>query len=163
MPRTSDPKTAPSKARISGAAVKKSPARKAPTATAAAVQAVTPAKRREKPAEVVDTSPYLRFYPARNLHSRLIEILDQIEHSSDATLHRTRLSESVSELTAAGLDYYFTRTLKEAKVGFVTQQSANIGLIGVKQLMAPVIRNIVGRLEHAQLQAIAQSIREFMK
>jgi hypothetical protein len=28
--------------------------------------------------------------------------------------------------------------------------------------MAPVIRNIVGRLEHAQLQSVARTIRELM-
>ena len=118
--------------------------------------------RREKIVEGVDAVPFLRFYPAKDLHKRLLAVLDQIEDASDSTMHRTKLSESVNELTSAGLDYYFIRTLKEAKVGFVTQQSANIGIIGVQQVMAPVIRNIVGRLEHAQLQAIANSIRQLM-
>lgn len=116
-----------------------------------------------KSIEGIDAKPFLRFYPARDLHSRLLTLLDQIEESSDARLFSGKLSESVRELTSAGLDYYFVKTLKQAKVGFVTQQSANLGLIGVQQVMAPVIRNIIGRLEHAQLQAIARSIRQLMK
>lgn len=133
---------------------KKVAAKRSPAA-APAVQA--------KPSAAQDSKPSLRFYPETDLHRRLIALLDQIEESTDATLHRVTLSESVRELTTAGLDYYFVRTLKDAKVGFVTQQSANLGLMGVQQVMAPVIRNIIGRLEHAQLQAIAQSIRQMMK
>lgn len=145
--------------------VKKVAARKAPAKksaaekTAAAKVSVKP----RKSIEGIDAKPFLRFYPARDLHSRLLTLLDQIEESSDARLFSGKLSESVRELTSAGLDYYFVKTLKQAKVGFVTQQSANLGLIGVQQVMAPVIRNIIGRLEHAQLQAIARSIRQLMK
>ena len=136
-------------------AAKKSIVKKTPVATVASKQT--------KSTEAIDSKPSLRFYPTKDLHARLITLLDQIEDSSDATLHRTKLSESVRELTSAGLDYYFVRVLKEARVGFVTQQSASLGLMGVQQVMAPVIRNVIGRLEHAQLQAIAQSIRLLMK
>jgi len=118
--------------------------------------------KRKKNIEDADVLTSLRFYPAKDLHRRLLLVLDEIETASDATLHNTKLSETVNELTSAGLDYYFIRTLKEAKAGFVTQQSANIGIIGVKQVMAPVVRNIIGRLEHAQLQIIARSIRHLM-
>ena len=118
--------------------------------------------KRKKPIEEADVVPALRFYPTTDLHTRLLAVLDLIESASDATPHRTKLSELVNELTGAGLDYYFIQTFKDAKVGFVTQQSANIGMIGVKQVLAPVIRNILGRLGHTQLQSIAKSIRKLM-
>ena len=132
----------------------KSPVPKAPAAKTTI--------KRKKNVEDADASASLRFYPAKDLHKRLLLVLDEIEKAPDAKLHNTKLSETVNELTSAGLDYYFIRTLKEAKAGFVTQQSANIGIIGVKQVMAPVVRNIIGRLEHAQLQIIARSIRHLM-
>ena len=160
MARTPTAKTA-----VAAAAVKKIADRKA-HAKRAAVKispAATAAVKAKKSVEVAVAKPSFRFYPAQDLHKRLMALLDQIEDSTDATLHRARLSDSVNELTTAGLDYYFTRTHKDAKVGFVTQQSANIGVMGVQQVMAPVIRGIIGRLEHAQLQAIAQSIRQLMK
>jgi hypothetical protein len=113
-------------------------------------------------ADAAADTPFLRFHPSKDLHDRLVRILDLIDAAEDATTHRTKLAELASELTAAGLDYYFLRSLKVAKVGFVTQQSANLGIAGVQQVMAPVIRNIVGRLEHAQLQSVARTIRELM-
>jgi hypothetical protein len=149
------PEESAKKVAVRKVSAKKATVKRAPAATAA-IEA-------KKSTEVIDSQPYLRFYPSKDLHSRLIKLLDQIEDSSDATLHRAKLSESVRELTTSGLDYYFVRTLKEARVGFVTQQSANLGLIGVQQVMSPVIRNIIGRLEHTQLQAISRLIRQLMK
>jgi hypothetical protein len=160
MPRTPSAKATVPEEAVKKVAVRKVPAKKVTVKISSAAGAAVKTK---KSTAVTDSKPYFRFYPAMDLHSRLIALLDQIEDSSDATLHRVKLSESVNELTTSGLDYYFVRTLKEAKVGFVTQQSANLGLMGVQQVMAPVIRNIIGRLEHAQLQAIAQSIRQLMK
>lgn len=160
MPKNASPKAAVPEESVKTVVARRVPVKKASVKkTPAATVAVKP----KKSVEVIDSKPYLRFYPAKDLHIRLITLLDQIEDSSDATLHSAKLSESVRELTTAGLDYYFVKTLKEARVGFVTQQSANLGLMGVQQVMAPVIRNIIGRLEHAQLQAIAQSIRQLMK
>lgn len=164
-PKTGSMPRAPSaKAVAAKEAVKKAAVRNAPSKKVAAKRspAAAPAAQ-AKPSAAQDSKPSLRFYPEKDLHSRLVALLDQIEESPDATLHRVTLSESVRELTTAGLDYYFVRTLKHAKVGFVTQQSANLGLMGVQQVMAPVIRNIIGRLEHAQLQAIARSIRQMMQ
>lgn len=160
MPRPPSAKaTAPEKA-VKKVAARKAPAKKTNIKSSPATAPVIKAK---KSSAALDSKPYLRFYPEKDLHSRLVALLDQIEDSSDATLYRVKLSESVRELTTAGLDYYFVRTLYDARVGFVTQQSANLGLMGVQQVMAPVIRNIIGRLEHAQLQVIAQSIRKLMK
>lgn len=165
MARTPNAKTsAPQKPAAKAVAVK-APAKRAAVKKAAVKKAPTdsPAAKAKKSIDKPDSTPSLRFYPPKDLHIRLVALLDKIEDGSDATLHRAKLADSVKELTSAGLDYYFARTLKEAKVGFMTQQSANLGLMGVQQVMAPVIKNIIGRLEHAQLQAIAQSIRQLMK
>ncbi len=62
-----------------------------------------------------------------------------------------------------GLDYYFMRSLKVAKAGFIVEQSANLGLAGVQRVMAPIIRRVVGRLTHEQVRSIASTIRELMK
>jgi len=134
-----------------------------PTSPATKVPATKKAPKPRPPAKEPAALPSLRFYPSKELHGRLLTVLVQIEQATDATVHRSKLSESVSELTGAGLDYFFLQTLKGAQVGFVTTQAANLGLLGVQQVMAPVIRNIVARLEHAQLQAIAQGIRKLLQ
>lgn len=130
------------------------------------VSKAVPAKKAARPKKTtseVREQPSLRFYPPKDLHSRLTKVLVQIEEASDATVHRSKFSESVCALTGAGLDYYFLQTLKAGKVGFVTTQAANIGILGVQQVMAPVIRNVIARLEHDQLQRIATAIRKLMQ
>jgi len=55
------------------------------------------------------------------------------------------------------------KPLKDAKAGFVLQQSAKLGMAGVQQVMATVIRQVVGRMEAPQLLSVCSSIREFMR
>jgi hypothetical protein len=69
----------------------------------------------------------------------------------------------VLELTDSGLEYYFLRPLHLAKVGFVTEKSAQLGMGGVKRVMAPVIRNIIGRMDKHQLLAVCSHIRQLME
>jgi hypothetical protein len=60
------------------------------------------------------------------------------------------------------MDYYFMKPLKLAKVGFIVQQSANLGLAGAQQVMGSVIRNIIGRMDQPQLLSVCGSIRQLM-
>ncbi len=66
------------------------------------------------------------------------------------------------QLANSGMDAYFMRPLEVAKAGFIVQQSANLGLAGVKQMMGSVIRNIIGRMDRPQLLSVCGSIRQFM-
>lgn len=52
--------------------------------------------------------------------------------------------------------------LKLAKPGFIVEQSAHLGMARVRQVMASVIRQVVGRMEGPQLLSICGSIRQFM-
>jgi hypothetical protein len=61
----------------------------------------------------------------------------------------------------SGMDYYFMKPLKQAKAGFIVEQSANLGLAGVQQVMASVIRRVIGNMESPQLVSVCGSIREF--
>jgi hypothetical protein len=54
------------------------------------------------------------------------------------------------------------KPLKQAKPGFVVQQSANLGMVGVQQVMATVVRQILGRMDSRQLVSVCGSIRELM-
>jgi hypothetical protein len=61
-----------------------------------------------------------------------------------------------------GLDAYFLEPLEVAGAGFVTRQSAKLGLPGAQQVMGSVIRNIIGRMDGDQLRSVCGSIRGFM-
>jgi hypothetical protein len=97
---------------------------------------------------------------AVELHEKTIRML---ESARDSTAHRNAFAELAVELTNSGLQYYFIKPLKAAKAGFVPEQSASVGMVGVQQVIGTVIRNIVGRMDAPQLLSIGHSLRQFMR
>ena len=67
------------------------------------------------------------------------------------------------ELTDSGMEYYFLRPLKLAKVGFFTEQSANLGMAATTRILGSVIRNIIGRMDHPQLLSVCSYVRQLME
>ena len=72
--------------------------------------------------------PSLRFCYSAELHAKTIDLLDTLENAEDPTQHSDALGELVVELTDTGMDYYFLKPLQLVQVGFVVQQSANLGM-----------------------------------
>jgi hypothetical protein len=104
----------------------------------------------------------LRFFYSAPLRTRTLALLAAIERDKDPTKHAGALAALVVDLTEAGLDYYFLRPLRQAKVGFVARQSANFGLAGVLRIMSPMIRSILGGADATQLRSISRHIRHLM-
>ena len=115
------------------------------------------ARRSPEPSE-----PFLRFYHSKGLRKNTLSLLSTLEQAQDATAHRDALANVIVELTNSGMDYYFMTPLKLAKAGFIVQQSANLGLAGVQQVMGSVIRSIIGRMDSPQLLFVCGSIRQLM-
>ena len=107
--------------------------------------------------------PSLRFCYAEELHAKTLHLLETLEQADDPTRHRGALGDLVVELTNAWMDDYFLQPLRLAKVGFVVQQTANLGVAGATRIMAPMIRNIIGRLDKNQLLTIGDCIRHLMR
>ena len=108
------------------------------------------------------SQPFLRFYHSEALRKKTVSLLGVIEQAEDGTVHRDALAKLVVELTNSGLDYFFMKQLKLAKPGFLVEQSANIGMAGVQQVMGSVIRQIIGRMDNPQLLSVCGSIRRLM-
>jgi hypothetical protein len=106
--------------------------------------------------------PSLRFFHSAALRTRTNRILAKIERDEDPTQDAGALSSLVADLTEAGFDYYFLRPLAQAKVGFVSRQTANFGMAGALRVMSPVIRRILAGANTAQLRVIARHIRHLM-
>lgn len=117
------------------------------------------------PARIARKKPpaSFRFYLSPGLEERLESVLSRIESGKDARRHQAELSETIVALVAEGLDYYILRTVKAAKAGFLLEQTATLGIVGVKQVLGPVVPKIVGRLDHEQMRSVAGTIRELMK
>lgn len=107
--------------------------------------------------------PFVRVYHSEELHQRTILVLDALESARDPTAHRDALAQLAIELTGNGLHYCFVKPLKVAKAGFILEQSASIGIVGVQQVLSTVIRNIIVRMDGPQLLAIGNSLRQFMR
>ena len=134
---------------------------------ATSTKRATPIKGKQSPKSSLEgpapaSAPFLRFYHSEALRKKTLSVLDTLERASDATTHRDTLANTVVELTNCGLDHFFMEPLKLAKPGFMVEQSANLGMLGVKQVMASVIRQIFGRMDSPQLLSVCGSIRHFM-
>ena len=106
--------------------------------------------------------PSLRFYHSEALRKKTIDLLDTLEQAHDATAHREALAEVVVELTRSGFDAYFLKPLKRARAGFILERTASLGLAGAQQMMGPVIRQMIGRMNGPQLVSVSGSLRRFM-
>ena len=118
------------------------------------------AARTLKPAKAA--KPFLRFYHSEELRSRTLAVLVSIEKSADPAEHRGALADIVLELTSVGMDYYFIKPLKQAEVGFVIQQSANVGMLGAVRVLGSVTRNIISRMDGPQLRSVSKEMRRLM-
>jgi hypothetical protein len=109
------------------------------------------------------SQPFLRFYHSESLRAKTLAVLTTVEKAKDKTKHSDALSDIVVQLTESGMEYYFLRPLKLAKVGFFVEQSANLGMAATTRVLASVIRNMIGGMDGPQLIAVCGYIRQLME
>jgi hypothetical protein len=124
--------------------------------------APVPAKKTAKKVVAPASKPFLRFHHSHELRVRTLEILEDVENAESASTYSDQLAELVLELTNSGMDEYFLQSLKAAKVNFVVQQSAALGLSGVQKVIGTVTRNVLSRMDDRQLLSVCESLRKFM-
>jgi hypothetical protein len=103
--------------------------------------------------------PSLRFFHSAALRHRSDRLLSAIEKDGDPRAHAHDLADLVVELSEAGMDYYFLRPIRQAKLGVIAQKTAQYGMSGALKLMAPMVRTILHGANAAQLRAIAAHMR----
>lgn len=106
--------------------------------------------------------PSLRFFYSAALRTRLNKVLADMDRDKDPTRHAGALSSLVVELTEAGLNYYLLKPLNDARIGFVSRQTASFGMSGAMRVMSPIIRRIVSGANAKQLHVIARHVRGLM-
>lgn len=125
------------------------------------VSMTTPATRAIK--VKASSEPFLRFYHSKELRAKTLKVLFTLEACDDPTAHCDALTDLILELVDSGMDYFFLRSLKATKAGFVVQQSASLGMVGVQKVMGTVIRNVLGRMSGPQLLSVCGTLRELME
>lgn len=128
-----------------------------PTKTA---RAARPATRAVPATSSAAAQPSLRFHHSRALREKTHAVLAALESAPEHPRHGDALADLVAELIEAGMDYYFMRALKQAQVGFVTEQSARLGMSGAVKLVSSVSRKFIVRMDKDQLLVVSQHIRE---
>lgn len=141
----------------------KAPAKaaKAPAKTPAKAPAKTAAKAtatRVSPGSA-KAEPSLRFHHSKALRTRSDAVLDALEKSPTDPRHGAVLADLVAALVEAGMDYYFLRALQQAKVGFIKEQSARLGVSGAIQLINSVSRKYIVSMDSQQLLVVAAHMR----
>jgi hypothetical protein len=104
-------------------------------------------------------APSLRFLHSQALRERTDAVLDALEASPSHPGHGEAMADLTTALIEAGMDDYFLRGLKEAKVGFVTEQSARMGILGAVRLISSISRKYLERMTGEQLQGVGRHIR----
>lgn len=141
------------------------PKRVAPTPKTAAIRG--PVKAVASKAGPMGTSgasadPFLRFFHSQALRKKALVTLDALEQAVDPEAHSGDLADLVAELTESGMDYYYLRALQSAKVGFIVEQSARLGMSGAVKVITSVSRKFIGRMDAAQLVVVSGHIRALM-
>ncbi|MBA3057557.1 MAG: hypothetical protein KJ614_16720 [Gammaproteobacteria bacterium] len=139
------------------AKVSAKPAAKRPAGALVKPARATPSSK--EPALAPSVEPSLRFYHSKALRTRTNSVLDGLQARPEHPKHGEALADLVAELIEAGMDYYFLKALKQAKVGFVAEQSARLGMSGAVRLINSVSRNFIVRMDQAQLLVVASHIR----
>ena len=106
--------------------------------------------------------PTLRFTHSTSLRARTLKVLAAIDRDDDPTQHAEALSSLVSDLTAAGMEFYFLKPVNDAKLSFVARQTASLGISGAVRVMSPIVRSVLGGADGKQLRVVSKHIRALM-
>ena len=103
--------------------------------------------------------PSLRFFHSAALREKTESVLSTVEAGPHHARHADAVADLVAELVEAGMEGYFLNALKAAQVGFVSEQSARLGIGGATKLISSVSRKFIVRMDPTQLRVVATHIR----
>ncbi len=106
--------------------------------------------------------PHIKFTHTKAMRKRTLSILDAIEEEDDPIEYREDLADIIVELSETGLHFFFLAPLSKLKMGFVVNQSANLGISGCMRVLGPTVRNIVGRMDKKQMRTVSKEMRRMM-
>ena len=103
--------------------------------------------------------PSMRFFHSTELKEKTDAVISELESNPDYPKHGDAMADLVAELVNAGMDYYFVKALKEAKIGFISEKSALLGIASAVRLISSVSRKFIVRMDSNQLSIVANHIK----
>lgn len=113
-------------------------------------------------ASTASTLPFIRFHLTEELHAQALDAVKTIAADPKPTEYSGALADLIVELVEHGFDFYFSEPLRQAEAGFVINKTADVGLSATQKMMAPVIRNVIAKLDNEQLRTICVFIQQIM-
>jgi len=105
------------------------------------------------------SEPSLRFYHSEALRDKTDTVLSALESRPDHKKNGDAVADLVTDLVEAGMDYYFLTPLKQAKIGFVAEKSATVGISSAVKLISSVSRKFLVRMDQSQLMVVSNHIQ----
>jgi hypothetical protein len=107
----------------------------------------------------ITSQPSIRFFHSTELKEKTDAVLSELESNPDYPKHGDAMANLVAELIDAGMDYYFVKALKQAKIGFISEKSAMLGIASAVKLISSVSRKFIVRMDSNQLLVVASHIQ----
>lgn len=103
--------------------------------------------------------PSIRFFHSTELKEKTDAVISELESNPDYPKHGDAMANLVADLIDAGMDYYFVKALKLAKIGFISEKSAMLGIASAVKLISSVSRKFIVRMDSNQLSVVATHIQ----
>jgi len=103
---------------------------------------------------------YIGFPLDSELEGRVLEVVNDIQTSENKRQYALKLFQVVNDLTNVGLDYFFIKSLKKARIGKIkmiaVEKATNIG----RKAVMTIGKSLVKSLSNEQLLIIANILDE---
>ncbi len=108
------------------------------------------------------TETHLTFPIDQLLEQKTTLLLTEIAEADDATFYAKRLGFVIEELAEAGVEHFFVKAVEIAEVGTVLKTLINTGIASAQKTMLAVIKRVMKRSSHEQIQSYASYIDQLM-
>jgi len=103
--------------------------------------------------------PSMKFLHSIELKEKTDAVFSELESNPDNPNNGDTMADLVADLIDAGMDYYFVKALKDAKIGFISEKSARLGIASAVKLISSVSRKFIVRMNSNQLSIVANHIQ----
>ena len=98
----------------------------------------------------------------QEIRDKAATLIQRARYEGPATRHLNLLLDVISDLTEAGLDFYFISPLHRVKAGSMTLKVAQMGLNSTQKGMNLVIKKVLQRLDDRQLDSVVIFLQEIL-
>lgn len=97
------------------------------------------------------------------LFNKAVEFVHAIEATDKPTKYANTLIDIIYEMTDVGLEYFFLESLRQAKIGKMSQGAIKMGLNSGKKAVLLVASKIIRSMNSEQMTSIAAYMKNILE